>query len=53
MMLITQSLDSNWPLRALFELTAGAWGSLRDSWLHQRIGHSHSALTVGATSWGR
>jgi len=50
MMLITQSLDSNWPLRALFELTAGAWGSLRDSWPRQHIGHSHSALTAGATS---
>ena len=53
MMLITQSLDSNWPLMAFFEVTAGAWGSFMDSWPRQHIVHSHLALTVGATSWVR
>ena len=50
MMLITQSLVSNWPLMAFFELTAGAWGSFRYSWPRQHIVHFNSALTAGATS---
>ena len=58
-MLFTRCLGTNWPLGHCLSWPPARpkWptslGSLGDSRLYQRIGHSNLALTVGATSWVR